>query len=107
MGGRGGSGGFASASDEQKRKISNITRVLSERRFVVGKPSFEIRKDGVVEYKYIEKQNFQKVHGGMQSPDKNDVVERTTVFSGVILRDGLIKRNKNQKEEKLIKRGRK
>lgn len=45
------------------------------------------------------------VEGKMQDPTKNDVILRTTVESGKIMKDGLIKKNKSIKTEKIIKKG--
>lgn len=42
----------------------------------------------------------------MISPEKNDLYERTTIHSGKIGKDGLIKRNKDENTDVLLRRGR-
>lgn len=104
MGSRGQSSrkGFTSA---QKAKADNIKRQAEKRGYTDIK--FKRNKDGEVEYSYTEKKNVQFVHGGkMISPDKNDLYERTIIHSGKIGKDGLIKRNKDEKTDVLLQRGR-
>lgn len=104
MGSRGQSSrkGFTSA---QKAKADNIKRQAEKRGYTDIK--FKRNQDGEVEYSYTEKTNVQFVHGGkMISPDKNDLYERTIIHSGKIGKDGLIKRNKDEKTDVLLQRGR-
>lgn len=64
-------------------------------------------KSGNVHYEYIERKRVTQVHTGkMQSPDKNDIYERVKKNSGVIMPDGLIKKNKSEYTDTLIKKGR-
>ena len=106
MGGRGSN--FLQTSPEQKRLMNNLIRrnLKNSPGYNYSAPEFAKNKDGSVSYKYTVKNIVYKAHGGkMISPDKNDIYQRTTFESGLIMRDGLIKRNKSTKEETLIKRG--
>lgn len=89
----------------QKAKADNIKKQAQKRGYTNIK--FRYNENGEVEYSYTEKKNVQEVHGGkMQDPAKNDHYERTVVHSGKIGKDGLIKRNKDEKNDVLIQKGR-
>lgn len=89
----------------QKTKADNIKKQAQKRGYTNIK--FRYNENGEVEYSYTEKKNVQEVHGGkMQDPAKNDHYERTVVHSGKIGKDGLIKRNKDEKNDVLIQKGR-
>lgn len=89
----------------QKAKADNIKKQAQKRGYTNIK--FSYNENGEVEYSYTEKKNVQEVHGGkMQDPAKNDHYERTVVHSGKIGKDGLIKRNKDEKNDVLIQKGR-
>lgn len=107
MGGRGGAGGgLGRATSEQRRIMGNMSAAISEDVHKTA-PKFKLRSDGIVEYTYTETRNYAHVHGGkMQSEEKNDIVERKTVFTGTIGKDGLLRKRKSSKEERIIKRGR-
>ena len=107
MGGRGGAGGgLGRATSEQLRIIGNMRAAISKDAHKTS-PEVKMRSDGVVEYTYTETRNYARVHGGkMQSEEKNDTVERKTVFTGTIGKDGLLRKGASTKEEKIIKRGR-
>lgn len=106
MGGRGSIGGLGRATSEQRRIMGNMRAAISKDAHKSA-PEFKVRSDGVVEYTYTETRNFARVHGGkMQSEEKNDIVERKTVFTGTIGKDGLLRKGASAKEEKIIKRGR-
>ena len=107
MGGRGGAGGGTlGATSEQRKIMSNMRKSISKNAYRTA-PIFKRRADGVVEYSYTETRNYSIVHGGkMQSIEKNDIVERKTTFTGTIGKDGLLRKGKSTKEEKVIKRGR-
>lgn len=106
MGGRGGSSGLHSATPEQKKKMANIERTIAKNKFA-SDLKFSKNKDGSIGFEYKEERIIHKEKGGkMQSPDKADIYLRTTIKSGRILKDGLIKHNKDEKEEKLVRRGR-
>lgn len=107
MGGRGGAGGgLGRATSEQRRIMGNMSTAISEDAHKTA-PKFKLRSDGIVEYTYTETRNYARVHGGkMQSEEKNDIVERKTVFTGTIGKDGLLRKGASTKEEKIIKRGR-
>lgn len=107
MGGRGGAGGgLGRATSEQRRIMGNMSAAISEDAHKTA-PKFKLRSDGIVEYTYTETRNYAHVHGGkMQSEEKNDIVERKTVFTGTIGKDGLLRKGKSSKEERIIKRGR-
>lgn len=105
MGGRGGSSGMSTVSYEQKRKMNNLVKRNAEYKGH-STPKFTTNKDGSVSYQYKTERTYEYVHGGkMQDPAKNDVILRTTVESGKIMKDGLIKKNKSIKTEKIIKKG--
>lgn len=103
MGSRGQSSrkGFTSA---QKAKADNLKRLSEKRGYTDVK--FHRNEAGEVEYTYTEKKTVQEVHGGFQAEEKNDVYERTIVHSGRIGKDGLITRNKDEKNDNLLQRGR-
>lgn len=106
MGGRGSAGGALDATPEQRRIMRNMRAAISKNEHQTA-PIFKRRSDGAIEYSYTETRNYSIVHGGkMQAEEKNDIVERKTTFTGTIGKDGLWRRNKSAKEEKLIKRGR-
>ena len=107
MGGRGGSGGgIGLATEEQRRIMKNMVSAISKDAYKTA-PKFKLRSDGIVEYTYTETRNYAHVHGGkMQSEEKNDIVERKTVFTGTIGTDGLLRKGQSSKEERIIKRGR-
>lgn len=107
MGGRGGSGGgLGRATSDQRRIMGNMRAAISKDEHKTA-PEFKMRSDGVVEYTYTETRNYAIVHGGkMQAEEKNDIVERKTVFTGTIGKDGLLRKGASTKEEKIIKRGR-
>lgn len=101
MGGRGGAGGgLGRATKEQRRIMGNMRAAISKDAHKSA-PEFRVRSDGVVEYTYTETRNYARVHGGkMQSEEKNDTVERKTVFTGTIGKDGLLRKGASTKEEK-------
>lgn len=103
MGSRGQSSrkGYTSA---QKAKADNLKRVSEKRGYTDVK--FHRNEAGEVEYTYTEKKTVQEVHGGFQAEEKNDVYERTIVHSGRIGKDGLITRNKDEKTDVLVRKGR-
>lgn len=103
MGSRGQSSrkGFTSA---QKAKVDNLKRLSKKRGYTDVK--FHRNEAGEVEYTYTEKKTVQQVHGGFQAEEKNDVYERTIVHSGRIGKDGLITRNKDEKTDVLVRKGR-
>lgn len=106
MGGRGGGSGMIKATASQKQKMENIKKAVAKNKFSNNDLKFTQMKNGTIGFSYTEERTVYKEKGGkMQSPDKADVYLRTTVKSGVILKDGLIKHNKDKKEEKLIKKG--
>lgn len=89
----------------QQRIINNMHKLVNNRNnlsdLIINKNS-----DNSVSYEYKEVRKFSVEKGGkMSSPDKADIVERTTIFSGNIMPDGLRKQNKSIKSEKLIKKG--
>ena len=107
MGGRGGAGGGTLGATSEQRRIMGNMRAAISKNVNQTAPIFKRRSDGVIEYSYTETRNYSIVHGGkMQSEDKNDIVERKTTFTGTIGKDGLFRKGKSTKEEKLIKRGR-
>ena len=109
MGGRGSTSGIglSQVSSNQRAKMQNIKNALSGKKGM-STPVFSVSNDGSVQYSYTETRTLAHVKGGkMISPEKDDVYERTTTYSGVILKDGLIKKNKHSYVEKLIKRGKK
>lgn len=109
MGGRGASSGVISlhnATTEQKRIMENIKNALTKRP-ESGKPKFEMDKNGVVRYTYTERRIYHKVHASkMASPEKDDIVERTTHHKGYVFKDGLRKEDRPESSETLIRRGR-
>ena len=107
MGGRGGAGGGLGRATKEKRRIMGNMRAAISKDAHKSAPEFRVRSDGVVEYTYTETRNYARVHGGkMQSEEKNDTVERKTVFTGTIGKDGLLRKGASTKEEKIIKHGR-
>jgi len=107
MGGRGSASGLLSGTAQQEQKMSNIKRALANNRFVTSPVVFSKNKDGSIGFSYTETQRYAREKGGkMISPEKADVIERTTVVTGSIYKDGLILKNKPQKTERLIKKGR-
>ena len=70
----------------QKTKADNIKKQAQKRGYTNIK--FRYNENGEVEYSYTEKKNVQEVHGGK------------------IGKDGLIKRNKDEKNDVLIQKGR-
>lgn len=110
MGGRGGSGGLSSsiskATSEQKTKMNRLIKRNEKPNYGYSKPTFHMNKDGSVSYDYTVTRIVNEVHNSkMQSEDKNDVYERTEYYSGKIMKDGLIKKNKKTYKDVLIKRG--
>ena len=99
-------GGLGLATTEQLRIMKNMSAAISKDAHKTA-PKFKVRSDGIVEYSYTETRNYAHVHGGkMQSEEKNDIVERKTVFTGTIGTDGLLRKGQSSKEERIIKRGR-
>lgn len=109
MGGRGSPSGISSASPspQQRRLMNNLVkRNAKEAARGFSKPKFTKNKDGSITYEYQIKHRTVKIHGGkMQSPEKNDIYERTEHYSGKIMRDGLRKKNKTVYTDVLVKRG--
>lgn len=105
FGGRGGSSGIAGTrTAQQSTKINNITR--AGKKYGYKNLKFTMDKDGVVNYSFETTRIVNKVHNSkMQDPSKNDIYERTEYNSGKIFKDGLIKKNKAEKNERLIKKG--
>lgn len=105
MGGRGGSSGFLSPTSEQQRRMNRLREIGPKYNY--QNIRFSSNKDGSIDYSYQIQRKVEYVHGGkMQDPRKNDIYERTEYYSGKFMRDGLIKRNKTTKEDRLIRRGR-
>lgn len=105
MGGRGGSSGFLSATSEQAKKMNRLREMGARDGY--KNIQFSRNGDGSIGFSYERQRIVNYVHGGkMMSPDKNDVYERTEYYTGKIFPDGLIKRNKTTKKDKLIRRGR-
>lgn len=107
MGGRGSSSGMSSVSPKQRRLMNNLVkRNAKEAARGFSEPKFTKNKDGSITYEYQIKHRTVKIHGGkMQSPEKNDIYERTEHYSGKIMRDGLRKKNKTVYTDVLVKRG--
>lgn len=109
MGGRGASSGVISlhnATTEQKRIMRNIRNSLTKRP-ESGGLKFTMDKNGVVRYTYTERRIYHKVHASkMASPEKDDIVERTTHHKGYVFKDGLRKEDRPESSEALIRRGR-
>lgn len=109
MGGRGGSSGMSNVSSEQRRLMNNLVKRNTREDYIsegFSKPKFTKNKDGSITYEYQVKHSTIKVHGGkMQSPEKNDIYERTEYYSGKIMQDGLRKKNKTVYTDVLVKRG--
>lgn len=109
MGGRGSPSGISSASPspQQRRLMNNLVkRNAKEAARGFSNPKFTKNKDGSITYEYQIKHRTVKIHGGkMQSPEKNDIYERTEHYSGKIMRDGLRKKNKTVYTDVLVKRG--
>lgn len=107
MGGRGSSSGISGASPKQLRLMNNLVKRNAKEATRGGsKPKFTKNKDGSITYEYQIKHRTAKVHGGkMQSPEKNDIYERTEHYSGKIMQDGLRKKNKTVYTDVLVKRG--
>ena len=106
MGGRGAGSGLNKASSEQQRRMRSLESRNALNPSMYTAPTFKMNKDGSVSYEYVTTTVYQHVHGGkMQSQSKNDPYERTTTESGVIMQDGLVKKNKPVKVERLIKKG--
>lgn len=105
FGGRGASSGITvTRTVQQSAKINNITKAAKE--YGYKNLKFTMDKDGIINYSFETTRIVYKVHNSkMQDPSKDDVYERTEYNSGKILRDGLIKRNKTEKNERLIKKG--
>ena len=94
------------ATTEQKRIMENIKNALTKRP-ESGNLKFTIDKSGVVLYTYTERRIYHKVHASkMASPEKDDIVERTTHHKGYVFKDGLIKEDRPETSETLIRRGR-
>ena len=113
MGGRGSSGGsgggvgMSRATINQNAKILNIKRVLAKNK-EISNLKFSMENDGVVRFSYTETKIRSRVHGGkMQSEQKNDTVKTVSVYEGTIGKDGLIKRNRAGKKERVLKQGKK
>lgn len=106
MGGRGAaSGAKGGATPQQKQKMNNIVKALSKRNGV-SSPSFSMDSDGRVQWQYTETSTVINSHvGKMFSPEKNDILERTTVRTGFIGKDGYIHFDKPVHTDKLIKKG--
>ena len=110
MGGRGSGssrGGWSKVSGtaRQTQLISNLTRIV--KRDYNTEPTFTKQKDGGIGYEYTKIQKFQDVGGGkFIDPRKNGMIEKTTIETGIIMPDGLIKKNKPQITKKIIKQRR-
>lgn len=105
MGGRGGSSGLLSPTSEQQRRMNRLREIGQRDNY--QSIQFERNRDGSIDFSYQRQRMVEYVHDGkMQDPNKNDVYERTEYYTGKIMPDGLIKRNKTTKEDKLIRRGR-
>lgn len=105
MGGRGGSSGFSYPTSEQQRRMNRLREIGQRDNY--RNIQFERNRDGSIDFSYERQRRVEYVHGGkMQDPNKNDTYERTEYHTGKIMPDGLIKRNKTTKEDKLIRRGR-
>ena len=106
FGGRGATSGIAGTKTaQQSTKMNNITR--TGKKYGYKNLKFTMDKDGVINYSFETTRIVTKVHGGkMIDPRKDDVYERTEYNSGKIFKDGLIKRNKSTKSERLVKKGR-
>ena len=99
-------GGLGLATAEQLRIMKNMSAAISKDAHKTA-PKFKVRSDGIVEYSYTETRNYAHVHGGkMLSEEKDDIVERKTIFTGTIGKDGLLRKGTSTKEEKMIKSGR-
>ncbi len=103
MGGRGGAG--LSITSAQAQKMKNLKNLVTES----GYTGLNFSKDenGAIAFSYTREKLYAREHGGkMISPDKADTIRRTEQLSGTIAKDGLIRRNKTQKTEIVIKYGR-
>lgn len=79
---------------------------LMAKKYGYEEVKIKMDKDGAVNYEFSTRRRVYEVHGGkMQSPDKNDIYERTEKQSGKIMPDGLRKKNKTKVTDRLIKRG--
>lgn len=106
MGGRGASGSSRQTSEQQKRKMNNITRSLAKDK-TASNLAFVKNKDGSIGYSYQTTRIYSREKGGkMISSEKADTVERITKYSGRIMKDGLIIKNKEEKQETIKNRGR-
>lgn len=107
MGGRGGTSGLrvgSGATQEQQIVMKRFERKLPKLGYT--KPTFKKQKDGFITFEYTKTRLVAHVHGGkMQSPDKNDLYEKTEFHRGKIGKDGLILREGSTSVNKLIKRG--
>lgn len=105
MGSRGGASGFLSSTREQQRRMNRLREIGQSDNY--QNIRFERNRDGSIDFSYQRQRRIGYVHGGkMQDPSKDDIYERTEYYTGKIMPDGLIKRNKTTREDKLIRRGR-
>lgn len=114
MGGRGSAGSVSNsmskATSDQKTKMNRMQKRNKKYnipdKYEYSKPTFHMNKDGSVSYDYTIKRIVFEVHNSkMQSEDKNDVYERTEYYSGKIMKDGLIKKDKKKYKDVLIRKG--
>lgn len=104
MGGRGSTSNISRYTPKQKVLVDRLKRMAKEYRYEDVK--ITMGKDGAVNYEFSTRKRVYGIHGGkMQSPDKNDIYERTEKQSGKIMPDGLRKKNKTEVTDKLIKKG--
>lgn len=106
MGGRGSSSGAkGGATPQQKHIMNNMVKSLAKNA-AASSPRFHINDDGSISWNYSETRMAAKVHAGkMISPEKDDVVERKTIKSGTIAKDGFIRFNPSVTTETLVKKG--
>lgn len=103
--GGGSTPSLSQATSEQNRIMNNMKKALSKRSIATA-PQFEMQADGDVAYKYSMVRKVEHVHDSkMQSPEKNDIYERTETYTGIIRPDGLRLKNKTTTNDILIKKG--
>jgi hypothetical protein len=107
MGGRGSDSGFRAGggvTQEQQTIMKRFEKKYPNLGYT--KPTFKKQNDGFIAFEYSKTRVVTHVHGGkMQSPDKNDIYERTQTYRGKIGKDGLILRGDSTSVDKLINRG--
>lgn len=83
------------------KKVAGLYRVAKEYGYEDVKVN--VTKNGIVNYEWTEKRPVTKVHG--INPQNNIPYERTTIHSGKIMPDGLVKRNISEVIDQRVKKG--